>query len=85
MVLWVGINCLFNLTSVYLFTEMNEKYLKKLKRNSPKSHKELVFARSSSRVNGGAVADLRETGQGWRLIPAQGSSPIVGVTREHRR
>ncbi len=39
-----------------------------------------VCARNRSRGNGGAVEDMWQPGQGWKLSPVEGSSPIVGVT-----
>lgn len=54
-----------------------------------KCDKELLFARSVHATAPGGMVELwricDSLGRGWRLFPVEGSSPIVGVTRDHRR
>lgn len=54
-----------------------------------KGDKELLFVRSVHPTAPGGMVELwricDSLGRGWRLSPVAGSSPIVGVTGDHRR
>lgn len=61
----------------------------KIQEHVTKGDKELLFARSVHASAPGGMVELwricDSLGRGWRLFPVEGSSPIVGVTRDHRR